>query len=77
MSSGVPHFNAGRPQAVDGVEVVPVADPAYAWTRQLRGTIWEDFGGDLVAAERQLAEEGGALFRTRGLGQRIFSRSIS
>ena len=37
-------------------------DPEWAWTRELRGTIWEDFSGDIQLAEAELAKAAGGLF---------------
>ena len=38
--------------------VCDMGDPRHEWTKQLRGTIWERHGGDLAAAEAELAESG-------------------
>lgn len=41
------------------VEVVALDNPGYEWTKHLRGTIWEEFGGDIAAAESELSLAGG------------------
>ena len=38
--------------------VCDMGDPRHEWTKRLRGTIWERHGGDLAAAEAELAESG-------------------
>jgi len=59
----VAHIVASGPQelALDDAAPVPCADmddPQYGWTKQMRGIIWENHGGDLRAAEADLAQAG-------------------
>lgn len=57
----VAHVVAAGPQELDEAALVPCADmhdPQYGWTKQLRGIIWEHHGGDLRAAEADLARAG-------------------
>ena len=52
---------AGSDVLVDADAAVPcvdMSDPQYEWTKQMRGIIWEDHDGDLVAAEAELAKSG-------------------
>ncbi len=55
LSKGPPVSSAA---AESQLAVCDMGDPRHEWTKQLRGTIWERHGGDLAAAEAELAESG-------------------
>ena len=59
----VAHVAAGGQGEIqlDGAALVPCVDmddPQYGWTKQMHGIIWERHGGDLRAAEADLARAG-------------------
>jgi hypothetical protein len=48
-----------------GVPVADISAPAYAWTKKLRGKIWEEHDGDLAEANA-VASAGGSPFSGAG-----------
>ena len=65
-----------KPKVLRDALGVPMADmhsPEYAWTKKIRGKIWEDHDGDLEAAN-DAASAGGSPFSGAGFQTCVFSR---